>query len=1067
VAPYTKSPGNIEDLRAATGFQIVQLRAPYLMQTLLATYAVFTVLPVSQLTAPQNGPSSAAYGPIAVNSYNHLQCTCYAGWGGSNCGTNLLCNICLPGFCPVQQNGPPCSASVIFSPMPRIGAPFRYDLSYNSLPPGTGAIMTLENCPLFTNAGPPAVECDLHAYGILLSQYCANGVPRETADGVFCDCNPGWTYWNPNNLPVTAGCTIADPAPGANRPGNCPVHDTTCDSYGYQQRPASCQCGGHGLIDATGSCICDVNFLKDQNGCCSIANNCPYCGNITGTHIVGCDKTATGAVNQCSAATSDGVWGGTCCNVFMPVTTACSENGLYVSGEYVFTYTNNALVPVVYPGSPFPSYNPNGAFCNCANKDRLFTGVSCNQPSCPTINGAVCSNNGICNNGVCLQNGVCANGDFYGCACQFNLNEDCRGGTGLPLCSARGTCGAPPTQTLTLQCACDQGYGGPLCATSACGATDCNAANQGGSCVYNATGNSFSCSCRTDDPFICDTHVGCLWAGPTCDFDVTQGCGAFSDNHALLCNNEGSCNTTGFPTIPPVCVCRNGWVGPDNQCQTQPCSPNCGPHGHCIDGFPPTCTCDPHWSPTGGSFPCTISDCVYGFPNVTTGLCQCNNSAYSYSSNCTQLSCNSFNGVSCGQVNCALQTSCRQPDQTCRPGCAELSNSNTCRNGTCTCHWSSNLDPVLGYCVSRCAPWPATTSISSRIVNGQQVFDHCNCELGSGLDPNFGCFESVCKNGGEWLPEPGACRCTAGWNLPNCDTEYCSGHGFFNNGTTNDCSCLFPWIQPTCSQWSCLNGGFPVANPVMGQPYKCQCPLAYIGMNCEFDQCQPNGRASPDGSSCICNPGYGGVHCEVFGCYYPNMIVHTPGNDSCACAPNYFGSACQWLKCGPAGSYINGTCNGNATAPVCVGGFTGGVCACGGVSLPRMDDSGFVNCTGNSCGEFGLPTTNLGSCDCNSLSTFRPQLDSNHSFNCVPNCQNGGTYNNTVPIGCNCPPHTAQPICLQLPISSSSSSTGSGSHSSSSSSTGGGGTNAAHRISVSYELMSGMAALLVLTLRRQ
>ena len=385
--------------------------------------------------------------------------------------------------------------------------------------------------------------------------------------------------------------------------------------------------------------------------------------------------------------------------------------------------------------------------------------------------------------------------------------------------------------------------------------------------------------------------------------------------------------------------------------------------------------------------------------------------------------------------------SCRDPvTQTCRPTCTTL--PQTCNNGTCSCHWSSQYNFFEGVCVSRCAPWPQTTNILP--ASGSPIrFGSCVCA--EGYSASEGCRSKICLNGGVYYPITGQCVCPPGWTGPRCLQQYCSGNGVFNNGTSNNCTCFFPWSGPNCGQNVCQNGGSAVENPLTAPDGSCECPLAYRGPTCGFNQCGLHGRPSEDGNQCICEAGWFGVHCQVFGCYEPNK---RGPNDTCICAPNRYGPACAWLQCGPAGDYVNGTC------------------ICGGVSLLR-NTSGVLNCTGNSCGAYGIASVNLATCFCNDRAYFLPTLDANYSFNCVPKCQNGGTYNNTVPIGCNCPAGTIPPLCT-LPVLPSSS-TGSGmpntsSTGSSNSSTGGNTSDAHRQYNPPPKLLSLAWMLLILTL---
>lgn len=998
--------GSIVDLRQLTNFGFVtspNYGGQALLPTLLVNYTTFVVMPWSLLSTAQPGISANGYGPIAITTYDQFTCGCNPGWVGQACGVNAMCSPCATdGTCSDACAG---QAQVLFDPVNLGWAQptlvLRFDQTVNKADP----LFTPDNCPFDPTGSGSTTLCDLTVYRQVGGQYCGNGMPRYTSQGIACDCFPGWTRYQHADYEYLP-CTVAT----SSNPANCPV--ASCDAlYAAGPRPPSCICGGHGTIDATGSCICDVNFQPDNYGCCTRPNECPatLCANVTSAgnaHILACNKTTSGAQYVCAEN-----WSGMCCNV--PEIDEPCQHGAIVSGEWIYNYSVSAgLVPLKFPSSAIPGFNPNGLRCACQGGQQ-WTGVSCDQSPCPSANGVICNGRGTCTNGQCMQDNTCTQGDWWGCACQFPLYPACKSAPDQQLCAGHGQCNSINAQNLTLGCECDVSYGGEYCATSACGPTDCgkNLHPGGGSCVLNSTDGTYGCQCMQTDPFFCE-GTGCIWGGPTCDVDITAGCGyPKAGSGVTVCNGHGICDAS-QGSDDAVCTCTDGWSSVTARpCTIQPCDPNCGPNGQCIQtDNGPTCRCNPLWDGPLDEHPCLHNECIYGHPSSPNlgATCVCNDTRYTYSTQCTQLGCTAQNNVPCGQVNCAAVSQCQnQATKTCFAGCVGGAGlQNICTNGTCTCHYTAKFNPFLGYCESICAPWPLTKTID-RLPSGQP---QCNCDPQLGLDPSppSYCRQAICQNGGEWLPAAAACRCPAGWTGPRCLDQICGGRGVFNNGTSNDCTCFAPWTGSTsqCQTYSCLNGGFPVEDPQKAPDWACACPRAYRGMNCEFDQCQPHGRATPDGNACVCDPGWGGAHCDLFQCDYPNTQFYnaTCDCDECVCAQNNYGPACQWLRCGPAGDW------------------TGTDCICGGVSLPR-NESGFFNCTGNSCGAFGTPQSNLAICDCIPGSTFVPHLTTTIPFNCVPTCLNGGVRNTTTNF-CMCPHGLSGPFCQYGLSSSSSSSTG-------------------------------------------
>lgn len=973
-----------------------------------------------------------AYGPIQLNQLSNATCLCNTGWGGPACKTNVACCPCRPSdgncldTCPFGSQ--PCALSN-FAPSigPLSTVVFRYDAYYN---PTT--FLNPQNCMPVIATTPTAnsPNCDPTAYSLAAKSMCMHGTPNYAVPGVVsCDCDPGWAKYsicnnNQNDPRCAVGCNRAGQAPSGL--SNCPVafSDPLCnvpELFRFGPLPQSCECGGHGRIMANGECECDIGWRKTPQGCCSLPNECPTCPTV-GSHMAYCNKTETGGYAPswvCSSDTSDGRWTGECCDEFEPYTPCV--HGEYLPGEIVYNYTNGALVPLIFSNTSAPGVNPNGAVCMCSGgNSRIWTGRSCNESSCPLLNGVPCGGRGNCVNGQCMQGDQCAlDINYYGCACQYDMTTSCRGGSlSNDICSGpvNGLCLATLTEqeSTAISCSCLNGRNGSYCQISPCGSTNCNQGEAAGQCVRNATDpTKYYCDCYTRSQLPCNTlQDSCLWGGPTCEIDITKSCGVIDGFFAETCNRHGSCNITG-PGGNGTCQCTDGWTTSENRCISEPCPVPCGPNGQCVQGQSgPECVCGPHWFTVDPQAPCNYTDCIYGKPDpdLPGAPCVCNNPAYSYSSQCQLLQCPSSGGVVCGQMNCALMPDCQTPEGTCTVGCTTSvpSLQATCTNGTCTsCPWPTERNLFTGLCESKCAPWPATKNIiSSNPLN--PTFVACECNDGSLYAPQpSGCREKTCLNGGEWVaPTPssaGACACVPGFYGTRCELDYCNGHGLFDNVTAGayGCDCFFPYTGSQCAGNVCEPRGFPAENPQTAPAGKCACLFAYEGVTCQLSRCGLHGEPAVDGSSCVCEPGYTGLFCEFYQCVPPNQAI----NGTCVCDDQFTGPACTYPRCGFSGSYYNGTCH------------------CGGVSA-LQNNSGVLNCTGNSCGPYGLPDPTVWTCFCNARSTFYPFLTANRSVNCVPNCANGGVYNNTPPYTCSCPPGTFGPYCDLLPISSSSSSTG-------------------------------------------
>lgn len=1065
--------------------------------------SVFTVIPsdaASKAAAQVNVISAAQYGPVSLSQVTTASCSCYPGWGGSACATNTLCCPCVftTGPTAICTCGPRCVSDFeqFFAPITPYAVAasanagfssnvvYRFDTWFHSSPYLNGA-----TCPYGSG------NCDPSSYVRAAFSMCVHGIPQyDPNGGVYCQCLPGYDrYYLPspgvNTYPGyygIAGCNMAGIAPSGK--SNCPLVESTANpkcplvdqTQAWGPLPRACFCGGHGEIIASGECECDPGWRKNPNGCCTLTNSCPTCPE---NHARACNLTENYEPTWiCSEATSDGVWvnnpdDNNCCSLFIEFSPCV--NGAYANNEIVLNYTNGALVPLVFNNFSAPGVNPDGKICVCSagptpeGQMMQWTGKNCNMSSCPLFNGQPCGTFGKCVNGRCMQgSGLSApfcqlNLNYYGCACQHDLTAQCRGGSlSNSICSgpSQGTCVTSTDPFLDLECQCTNGYTGNNCQISPCGVSNCNAASGAGTCERNATNlSSFYCQCKTTK-LNCNTPTGCLFAGTNCEIDVTSSCGFINTedaNQATTCGESGVthgyCNTAN--SSAPVCVCTDAWTG--SKCEIEPCDPPCGDHGTCVQdpgGGAPECQCKLKWQ--DGVTPCSVNTCAPAIPDdsLPGAPCFCPDRRYSPASGCTQLECPIVNGVICGQPNCAIQSlsGCKSPSGN---GCNFACGDNfpgflgVCNNGTCTdCKGPTRYNFFTNTCENVCAQPNNTKSLTF----GPFQPTVCTCTDGSLWQPS-GCYEQTCVHG-TWIntdknnPYTGVCRCYPGWAegpLGRCDVEYCSGHGTYDNFTAGSygCSCFFPWTGPRCSGDICTNG-FPEFSDQNDPDGVCVCPFAWQGRTCELSRCGSHGTPNLDGSACQCEPGWSGLFCTVFQCFPPN----TNNGTYCFCNENFFGPVCQYYKCNVAGTFYNNSCH------------------CGGVSKLVNDTMGFGNCTGNTCGPYGVADPLLLTCQCNARSTFLPQLPANISINCVPNCLNGGKFNNTPPYECSCPAGTFKPYCDTTPISSTgrsstgrSSSTG-GAPSGSSSSTGGSDTGSAPKTSPFNPILLLLLTLVVSTL---
>ena len=211
------------------------------------------------------------------------------------------------------------------------------------------------------------------------------------------------------------------------------------------------------------------------------------------------------------------------------------------------------------------------------------------------------------------------------------------------------------------------------------------------------------------------------------------------------------------------------------------------------------------------------------------------------------------------------------------------------------------------------------------------------------------CDSNPCQYGGECVPSQTDtigyyCVCPLGYIGPDCcypmnacETHPCKNGGTCLSGFYGDYICLCPssrsgtncdiFLSP-CDVSPCQNGG--VCTEV-GYEYICDCPIRFVGDNCQYQTFPPN--------FCISN------NCQ-------NGAICSSGFESytCSCQNGFSGSFCQSATppsdpCGANPCRHEGKCVGNAThfECECIYGFSGQFCE------NNINDCENVSCTFGAC----------------------------------------------------------------------------------------------------------------------
>ena len=590
--------------------------------------------------------------------------------------------------------------------------------------------------------GASCSRCVSGYYGLMCQSECRCTSHGTCNDGVFgdgkCSCDTGYegSYCElcndqiPNCINV-----LACPGP-TNNPcyghGNCTrkagesslIGECNCyQFFAGQNCSLQCpnNCSSHGTCsdgrDGSGKCTCEGQWALPDCRTCKYG----YYGIGAGCRNE-CPGNATNPCNKHGTCLDDGTCGcddyhsGPACEHTCPLSAvshlACNGRGKCVGTGVCACYNDSTRGFW------------NGTTCDkCAD---AYGGAEC-QLECPTVDGRICNNSGVCkkDTAVCectgnhcgryceallvdqkcksceeeylygpgckftctcnFNNGYCDNGTAGTGACTCNrgwsgqnCTAPCDGGVSNP-CSGNGAC-----DMKTGQCRCDGGYAGIACDKSCVlncsGHGTCNDTREGdGTCtctadyVWPSTGCNNYCNCSGHG--YCAENLANVpkctcsgnFSGPTCS-ECKAGLSG-PENCSVVCKHG---NTSGYE-----CACEEGYAGLD--CGT-PCPKGqnglyCSGNGKCHKTYE-RCECLNDWA--GPSCSCQISKCNEN--GAKNKMCS------SETGNCI---CTSrFSGDSCdscvtGWYGWACDTACECNN---RGPCDQL-------DGTCSCY----QDKTHGY----------------------------------------------------------------------------------------------------------------------------------------------------------------------------------------------------------------------------------------------------------------------------------------------------------------------------------------------------------------------------------
>lgn len=969
-------------------------------------------------------------GHCYVQASGRPQCSCEPGWTGEQCQLRDFCSanpcanggVCLATYPQIQCRCPPgfeghtCERDInecFLEPGP--------------CPQGTSCHNTLGSYQCLCPVGQEGPQCKLRK-GACPPGSCLNGgtcqlVPEGHSTFHLCLCPPGFTgldcEMNPDDCvrhQCQNGATCLDGldtytclCPKTWKGWDCSEDIDECEARG----PPRCRNGGT-CQNTAGSfhCVCVSGWggagCEENLDDCAAATCAPgsTCIDRVGSFSCLCPPGRTGLLCHLEDM---------CLSQPCHVNAQCSTNPL----------TGSTLC-ICQPGYSGSTCHQDLDECQMAQQgpSPCEHGGSCiNTPgsfNClclPGYTGSRCeADHNECLSQPCHPGSTCLDllATFHclcppgleGRLCEVEVNE----------CTSNPCLNQAACHDLLngFQCLCLPGFTGARCEKDMdeCSSTPC--ANGG--------------RCR-DQPgaFYCECLPG--FEGPHCEKEVDE---CLSDP----CPVGASCLDLPGAFF---CLCRPGFTGqlcevplctpnmcqPGQQCQGQehraPClcpdgSPGCVPaedncpchHGHCQRSL---CVCDEGW--TGPECETELGGCI-STPCAHGGTCHPQPSGY----NCTCPA--GYMGLTCSEE----VTACH---------------SGPCLNGgscsirpegySCTClpsHTGRHCQTAVDHCVS------ASCLNGGTCVNKPGTF-FCLCATGfQGLHceekTNPSCADSPCRNKAtcQDTPRGARCLCSPGYTGSSCQTliDLCARKPCphtarcLQSGPSFQCLCLQGWTGALCDfplscqkaamsqgieiSGLCQNGGLCIDT---GSSYFCRCPPGFQGKLCQdnVNPCEPNpchhGSTcvpQPSGYVCQCAPGYEGQNCSKVldacqsqPCHNHGTCTSRPGGFHCACPPGFVGLRCE----GDVDECLDRPCHPSGTA-ACHSLANAFYCQC----LPGH--------TGQRCEvEMDLcqsqPCSNGGSCEittgpppgftCHCPKGFEGPTCSHKALSCgIHHCHNGG-----------------------------------------------------------------------------
>ena len=581
-----------------------------------------------------------------------------------------------------------------------------------------------------------------------------------------------------------------------------------------------------------------------------------------------------------------------------------------------------------------------------------------------------CSGHGQCDEGLFGTGGcLCTPGYLRAdcSACNATLVAGCVECPGS--CSGHGRCVALSTDSLQGTCLCDDWFGLPDCSAECpghCGQSSPTALDGGGVCLMGAN-RTGACQCVVGrEPPYCDVCARGRW-GALCNLTCScSGRGSCTQLEGLCQCDDGfvgdSCSRacpTGGTTLAP-CSGHGFCVSPSGTCKCQSdartgmwSGPACG---ECAAGYGgPVCTtrCPSSRASASAPEPLPCGGSSRGACLPSTGACECIAPACGIACDGTvdppSMLCSPcpLSDSSAGAAPLSYGPSC---DQACACTSHGTCNAGRVGDGTCTC--------VANYGGSRCeVPCPRASS------------------------------GAVCSDRGLCQAATGECGCAAGFAGEACQLRCpnCGAHGRCDEGNhgTALCICDAGWLFPAtgCVQFCDCNGhGTCVPSdptkPLGASPLRCVCDApSWDGAQCDRcaagyhgDDCSRRCvRGTTAARVCTCDPGVGGVDCDVSCPASGNLTCARNGvcdeglgrTGLCKCFEGYVGPGCQCLTsfCAKSGRHA---CDPATGACGCAAN-RGGPPACLDCSRTNWGTQCEFNCR---CSSHGVCIRLSGSCDC-------------------------------------------------------------------------------------------------------